>query len=106
MLARIADDQGSLVLRHGFIDVSNHELLKALVGGEPNECIQMLPIASQQTADRIAVLFGDSSLVAMGETFERAIDAIPVSQLVSFPLRQLDLRFSTHFLSGRFGKAG
>ena len=84
MLARVADDQGSLVFRHGFIDVSNHELLKALVEEvDFDECIQMLPIASQQTADRIAVLFGDSSLVAMGKAFERAIDAIPVSQFVT-----------------------
>ena len=106
MLACIADDQGSLVFRHGFINVSNHELLKTLIGGEPNECIQMLPIAGQQAADRIAVLFGDSSFVAMSETFERAIDAIPVSQLVSFLLRFPDLCFSTDFLSGRLGKAG
>jgi len=67
MQARIINNQGSLVFRHSLVDVPNHELLKILVCAEAHERVQMLPIASQKTANRIAVLFGDASLVAMSE---------------------------------------
>ena len=56
----IIDNQGRLVFRHSLVDVPNHELLKILVRAEAHERVQMLPIAGQKTADRIAVLFGDA----------------------------------------------
>jgi len=63
----------------------------------------MLPIPGQQTADGIAVLFSDSSFVAMSETLERTIHAIPVSELVGFLLRLFDFGFGAHFLGGGVG---
>jgi hypothetical protein len=102
----IIDNQGRLVFRHSLVDVPNHELLKILVRAEAHERVQMLPIASQKTADRIAVLFGDTPLVAMSETLERAIYAVPVSQLASLFLRFFDLGFGAHSLCRGFGKPG
>ena len=104
MQARIVDDQGRLVFRHRLVDVPNHELLKILVCGKAHECVQMLPITGQKAADRITVLFGDSSLVAMSETLERAIYAVPVSQLVGLFLRFFDLGFGAQLLGRGFGK--
>jgi hypothetical protein len=104
MQACIVDDQTRLVFRHSLVDVPNHELLKILVCGEAHKCVQMLPIAGQKAADRIAVLFGDSSLVAMSETLEGAIYAVPVSQLVSLFLRFFDLGFGTYSLGCGFSK--
>jgi len=104
MQACIVDDQGRLVFRHSLVDVPNHELLKILVCAEAHERVQMLPIAGQKTANRIAVLFGDASLVAMSETLEGAIYAVPVSQLVGLFLRFFDLGFGANSLGCGFGK--
>jgi len=104
MQACIGDDQRSLVFSHGFVDVPNYELFKILVRAQTKERIQMLPIAGQQAADRIAILLGDCSLVAMAVTLEGAINAVPVSQLVSFFLCVFDIGVGTNFLRFRLGK--
>ena len=104
MQACIVDNQGRLVFRHGLVDVPNHELLKILVGAEAHERVQMLPITGQKTADRIAVLFGNCSFVAMSETLERKIYTVPVSQLVGLFLRFFDLGIGAHSLGRGFGK--
>ena len=106
MLARIIDDQVSFIFGHGFIDMPNDELLKALVGSETDERVQMLPITSQKTAHGIAILLGDCSLVAVREALERAVHTIPVSELVSLFLRLANLILSAYFLGCGFAKSG